>query len=60
MAIGNMGGAGGSWNANGAGGSWANEEEEKKKRERLSDTGDQFIIDNQWRLFAICRLNGKL
>lgn len=38
MAIGNMGGAGGSWNANGAGGSWANEEEEKKKRERLRNT----------------------
>lgn len=38
MAIGNMGGAGGSWDTNGAGGSWANEEEEKKKRERLRNT----------------------
>ena len=38
MAIGNMGGAGGSWSANGAGGSWANEDEEKKRKERLRNT----------------------
>lgn len=38
MAIGNMGGAGGSWSNSGAGGSWANEDEEKKRKERLRNT----------------------